>query len=471
MENLETLQENLNTELKFSQSSLSNSFWETYSSFANTNGGICYLGIKQISNGKNEILGVENPNKIKKELFDNLNNKEKVSIKLISEKDVEVIQYKPNVFVIKITIPQAPSINRPVYINGNIKNTYKRNYEGDYLCSIEQIQSMSLDKDVSSFDSRMNEFDITIDDVNIETFNLYKKYLINYTGNVLLNDLPMSELLDKLGLINKLNNQQYLTNAGVILFTSAAKIQKIYPRYKLDYQEQITNTSKWDYRYDTDDLMYSGNALDFFFNVFNRLNTNLPNRFIANKTGMNEGNNLFQEVIREALVNAISNCDFVTGGIKITKYTDKIILINSGDVKIGLEQAIKGGITVPRNVQIHTIFRRIGFSDKSGTGIPMIFDRCKFFNLPKPLFFVDYDNNITNLVLNLNIVKEQISSFDEEILKIICSNKNGTSKKELMEATGKSSTSIFNSINRLIDSKLVISNNESTNKLKYFPNK
>ena len=57
---------------------LPDDFFETYSAMANSYGGNVFLGIKEIDKGI-EIAGIKEPESIKKDLFDILNNKQKIN--------------------------------------------------------------------------------------------------------------------------------------------------------------------------------------------------------------------------------------------------------------------------------------------------------------------------------------------------------------------------------------------------------
>jgi len=60
------------------------SFWQTYSAFANTDGGVVLFGLEE-HDGKFSVKGIETSERLRTELFNNLNNRQKVSFNLISD--------------------------------------------------------------------------------------------------------------------------------------------------------------------------------------------------------------------------------------------------------------------------------------------------------------------------------------------------------------------------------------------------
>ena len=138
--------ERISLECKRSEKGLPKSFWETYSSFANTIGGIVLLGVKEdvtVSDrrARFEVVGVQGVSKIRKELFDTLNS-DKVSQNILTDEDVVEVRFDDKI-VLCITIPQADYRQRPVYINGNLlKGAFKRNFEGDYHCTEDEVRAM-----------------------------------------------------------------------------------------------------------------------------------------------------------------------------------------------------------------------------------------------------------------------------------------------------------------------------------------
>ena len=120
--------ENINLECKKVQGGLPKSIWETYSAFANTDGGNILLGVDEVKgNGRFLTTGVANAENLIKEFWNTMNSS-KVSVNILLDNDVEIIKVD-NVDVIAIHVPRAPYNFRPVYINENpAKGTYKRNH-------------------------------------------------------------------------------------------------------------------------------------------------------------------------------------------------------------------------------------------------------------------------------------------------------------------------------------------------------
>ncbi len=113
-------------EFKSASGGFPGTFWDTYSAFANSEGGMIVLGVAE-KKDKFHIDGLseEQIQKYQKDFWNNVNNKSTISHNLLTSNDVEVAEYKGNKLII-FHIPRANREQRPVYRTTNpLGNTFK----------------------------------------------------------------------------------------------------------------------------------------------------------------------------------------------------------------------------------------------------------------------------------------------------------------------------------------------------------
>lgn len=124
------------------QGALPKDFWPTYSAMANSHGGLVLLGVRE-RHGRFSVAGVPDADKVRRDLFNNLNNPGKVSANLLGESDVQALMLEGRT-VLAVQIPQAPRKLRPVYLNGQpLGHTWRRLHDGDRLCDVETVNRIS----------------------------------------------------------------------------------------------------------------------------------------------------------------------------------------------------------------------------------------------------------------------------------------------------------------------------------------
>lgn len=80
--------------------------WVTYSSFANTYGGIIIFEIKELEyiNWKTAGLNIADNEKLLDNFWNLIHNTQKVNINLLSENDVEVYEVGEDIIIVSILI-------------------------------------------------------------------------------------------------------------------------------------------------------------------------------------------------------------------------------------------------------------------------------------------------------------------------------------------------------------------------------
>ena len=151
-------------ECKLATGGLPESIWETYSSFANTNGGTILLGIKEHRDSFTvEGLTDKQIVKYQKDFWSTLNDRNKVSKNILLNHHVRSVMVGEKE-ILRIDVPAADRHDKPVYIGTDpMKGTYKRDYEGDFLCTEEAVRAMFADqRDVSGDAEVLDAFGLDV---------------------------------------------------------------------------------------------------------------------------------------------------------------------------------------------------------------------------------------------------------------------------------------------------------------------
>ena len=77
-------------ECKSAKGGFPKSFWESYSAFANMDGGTIVLGVSEPRKGTFVVEGVERPAVLVKTLWDSVNNPEKISANVLFDRHVRI---------------------------------------------------------------------------------------------------------------------------------------------------------------------------------------------------------------------------------------------------------------------------------------------------------------------------------------------------------------------------------------------
>ena len=239
----------------------------------------------------------------------------------------------------------------------------------------ESLRNMSDDETLSILTEQEPDFSakicegLTIDDLDEKAIS---RMIMDYqykNSTSHLERLTYSQILSDF----KLYEGDKLNYAALILLGKKDKIYQFLPQSKII----------WEFRNDDSQIFFDRReevqlplflAIDSVWNLINQptLNRKHPIQFRGNIFDVYDFN---EEVIREALLNAMAHRDYtINSEIVIKQYPDKLVLINPGGFPKGvtLENLLRVSST-PRSRLMTEIMEKTGLVERSGQGVDKIF--------------------------------------------------------------------------------------------------
>ena len=403
-------------EYKSAKGGFPKNFWETYSAFANTHGGTIVLGVKE----KDGIFTLNNLtdddiDKLQKDFWSGVHNKNTINACILKNDDVEVGEIEGHK-VILFHIPQAQRDQRPIHCTQDAFNgTFRRNYEGDYLCGNAEVRRMFADADITRpADGRILK-NYSWDDIDMPSFEQYRRLFATAKPSHPWHTLSNDELMRKLGGYRKdrETGEEGFTLAGILMFGKydSIKDQTCAPKFFPDYKEIPADTSstRWIDRIYPDGS-WEANLFQFYRRVLPKLQQVIPTPFRL------EGNQRKDETpahesLREAFANLCVHADYSEeSSLLVYRYPHRIVFSNPGVMLISKQQFYQGGESVCRNTSLQQMFMMIGSAEKAGSGVDKILKGWETLNWKRPYPIEKAQPNKVELVMPLE------SLLDESVL-------------------------------------------------------
>lgn len=376
LELLTTCKEDSRLEVKSACGGLPNSLWESYSAFANSEGGVIVLGVNEKEHGRLVVEGLVDVHKTLKDFWNTVNNRQKVSSNILTDSMVipEKLEGKD---VIVIHVPRAERTSRPVYVGSDPRTgTYRRNFEGDYHCSLEEVLLMIRDSALVTDDNKL----LTDLDVSVfcpETVRSYRNIFKLIRQNHLWNREDDAMFLRRIGAVreDKDTGKFHPTVAGLLMFGYEYEITSVFPNYFLDYQENRTNGiyARWTDRITSQSGDWSGNVFDFILMVIPKLQADLKVPFMFKGNHLDEDTPL-HKTVREATINMLANADFYgRRGVVVRKSAEGFSFANPGCMRVSLTEAIQDSASDPRNGVMMKMLAMVKYGERAGSGLQGIF--------------------------------------------------------------------------------------------------
>lgn len=414
--------EKINLECKKAESKIPNSVWETYSSFANTDGGLILFGVEEHLREKDPekrftLESITNPQQKLTDFWNTINSA-KVSTNILVDSDVGICKVR-GADIMWINVPQADYKAKPVYINENInKGTFKRNHEGDYHCTVEEIKAMLRDASDSGNDGTLL-VNYTMDDIDAASLKSYRIEFEHNNPDHVWNGVDDETFLKNMGgfAVDRKTKKGWLTAAGLLMFGKGLAIRERFDNIRMDYLDEsnLAPGSRWSDRL-TYDGMWENNLYSFMRLVMPKLVSGIKRPFNLQGMARND-DTAIHKAIREAVVNMLIHSDYqITGVLSIVKEDKGFCFSNPGSLKLPIRAIYEGGHSVARNPRIQIMLRMIGYGDNIGSGFPTILSAWGDENWRKP--DLSQDEELHQVTLKLWMISTMPKECTDHLKKL-----------------------------------------------------
>ncbi|MCL2148898.1 MAG: putative DNA binding domain-containing protein, partial [Methanomassiliicoccaceae archaeon] len=419
------------------------SVWESYSAFANSFGGTIVLGLEEAEGGALRAVGLKDADKTVNDIWNAINNPQKVSRNILVSDDVRVIVHDGRRMV-SIDVPRADRHDRPVYVNGQVNNgTFRRNGPNDYKCSMPEIAGMMRDNTDTALDSHaLDGFDMG--DIDGGALSRYRSLMkANDEGHV-WSALPDSEFLRLIGAAEKdAGGELRPTQAGLLMFGLEYRISKEFPDYKVDYLEHVDPGADWEYRIVSGDGRWTGNLFDFYVNAANRLKLSIGRPFAIGDGWRRVDDTDIDKAVRESLINALIHADYRGRmGVRVEVRPGVVTVRNPGLFRMPIRDAEAGGRSDPRNPTLAKMFTLTGVAERAGSGLYRIIETWKRNGFEPPRIEESLIPPTVKVTLPMRMDPKTTSIPDEERVLGLIRSDGGISLDKVSKETGLSRSKV-----------------------------
>lgn len=400
--------------------------------FANTDGGVLYIGIDNDGNA----VGLNNVDDEYIRITNGIRDAILPDVTMFVKYTIQENK------VVRITISEGT--NKPYYLRSKglkPNGVYVRQGTSSVQASSEQIRQMIKDSDGDDFESmRSIEQELTF----TSAAAAFESYGVDF----------LEEKYLALGMIHK--------NDG--LFTNLALLMS----------DQCQHSIKVAVFGDDENTTFKDNR-EFKGSIFKQIDEAFRYIMLSNRTssvfkGLEriDKSDYPEAALREALLNSVVHRDYSYSGSIIININDKQMeFVSIGGLLPGLTaDDIRSGISQPRNKNLAEVFHRLKLIEAYGTGIRRIY---KLYENCSVQPRIEVTHNTFKMILpNMSVaeplaVETYLTPQKEQILDYI--SKNGQiTEAEIMELLGVKRTRAYTVAKQMCDENLIVAVGRGVNK-------
>lgn len=406
---------------------------KTVVAFANTEGGILYIGV----NDAGEIVGVQNVDEVMQQVANTL--KDSIAPDIMPFVKICGIE-KSGKQIIEVVVQNGT--NRPYYIREKglkPSGVYVRQGSSNQPLSDEGIRRMLLDATGKNYET-MRSMQQTL------TFEVLHKHFAN-------RGLPLAEA--QMRTLKLIGDDGLYTNLALLLSEQCDHSLKV---------AVFQGTTKAVFR---DRREFKGSLLQQLYDVYAFIDNYNKTKATFHGLERTDTKDYPPEAVREVLLNCLIHRDYsFSGSTLINIYDDRIEFISLGGLVTGLKmETIFIGVSQSRNPALAAVFYRLKLIESFGTGIEKI-QQSYYESKRKPEFIAVYggfkvvlpnSNEEETRALGVSEAKEKYGAIDEnERVMQLFSRHAYITRKQVEELLGVKTTKAFNVLQALCDAGKIV---------------
>ena len=416
---------NIETENIEFKSQFTEDIYKEVIAFANTDGGIVYVGVDNNGNA----VGLTDVDQEYTRITNGIRDAIMPDVTMFVRFTIQENK------VVRITVSEGS--NKPYYLKGKglkPSGVYVRQGTSSVPTSPEQIRQMIKESDGDTFEEmRSMEQELTFEAAQ-RAFNLYG---VEWD----------TEKYRSLGITQKKDG--IYTNLALLLSDQCAHTTKI---------AVFSDDARTVFR---DSKEFTGSIFKQFEDAVNYLALCNKTSSVIKGVIRTDKQDYPEEAIREALLNAIVHRDYSFSGSIIINVTDhKMEFISLGGLLPGLSpDDIRSGISQPRNKNLAEVFHRLRLIESYGTGIRRIFNL--YADCPEQPKIEVTPNTFKIVLPNMNAVAiaapKQASQVTAQMQKVLdyISEHGQITDKEVQSLLGIKKTRAFELMKQMRNMGLV----------------
>ena len=474
------LEESQRLEFKEAVGGLPADVWETYSAFANTEGGEIVLGVHEDAAAHVfTLVGVPDARGLVDQIWVTVRNRKVVDRDILLTDGVSVVTRDGLDFVV-IEVPRAVRDEKPVEVYSRSARSfvaYVRRGTSDQRATRDDLDRMTYDRAAEADRRALDDF--SLDALCPDTIRRYRSVFSAIKPSSPWNSDSREDFLYHVGAVGRgRDSDLHPTRAGLLAFGYEYEITRYLPQYLLDYREETSGDSRWDDRVCSQSGDWSGNVVDFYLTVTERMIRFFKAPFSAGADGVRHvSGNVLTEAVNEAIANAVVHAHYgSSASVRLVLRSDELEITNTGDFLIDRGVAIAGGFSETRNPTLMRMLSLIGATDRAGSGLQKTWSVWGQYLDRTPLLEESHAPAYVRMVLPLEGIDSNAAprvrraggrGHDEDIMRLLGSVPGGATSDELQESLGISERVAQKALKALYERGLVDRSRDGR-RLRYF---